>query len=508
MIVVAPMHLLFAKHFLAYLLLFTILGVGGLIAFHFYSIDGERASEKATVAIGDVAQIITVSGKIEAKQLSRLGFPVTGTIQHVYKSAGDTVTEGEIIASLTSDALVSEYNAARERVNYFEQVKQQLVKGPTHEERGVAKRNVQIAEIKLKNAQAEYEQAIKNAHQNLLSTDLTAYPTNISNKNTPPVISGNYLCDKEGTYLLSLFPSSAPSGYSYYLSGLEGGTHSANIDTPSPLGECGLYILFATAERYQRDVWIVSIPNRRSPSYVTLKNAYDLLVTQRDAAISSASEALALAKDSEHLLLAPTTEETLSQAESNVAEARARLAQSEARIADYTIRAPFSGIVTNVDMKVGEPASPTHTVTVAFEGLYNLKARIPEIDITKVSIGNPVNVTFDASPDESFSAIVSFISPISSEVGGVAYYDAHITLTTTPTWLREGLNADIKIESQRRASVPVLLKRFMVATPTGNFVLQKNGQTSTRIPVTTGLIGTDGLVEVLNLPVGSEVLLP
>lgn len=502
------MSLLFAKHFGLYIFFILVLSLGAWFAFHFYFANGETTLESTIIKTGDVTNTVTASGKIEVKQISRLGFSVTGTIQQVYKNAGDTVAEGDVIASLTNSTLIAEYDVARQQVAYFTQIKKQLENGPTTEEKRVATTNVSSAEIALDNVKTDSEQAIKNAYQNILSTDLVAYPRGSANSDIPPTISGNYLCNNEGSYILSIYPSSSYSGYSYFLSGLESGTFEANTNTPAKLGECGLYILFSAEETYRRDDWIINIPNQRSTSYITLKNTYDLLVTQQKTTTKAAKEALQLAKDNQQLLLSPATPEALAQAEANLETAKARLAASEARIADYTIRAPFSGLVTNVNMKVGEPASPAHTVTIIYDGLYNLKARVPEVDITKVKVGNDVSVTFDADAKETFPANIDFISPLSSEVGGVAYYDTYLILKNVPPWLREGLNADIVITSEAKYNVPTLPKRFIVTNPSGSYVLIKDGNIVRRTPIKLGLIGTNGLVEILDLPIGSEVLLP
>jgi multidrug efflux pump subunit AcrA (membrane-fusion protein) len=279
-------------------------------------------------------------------------------------------------------------------------------------------------------------------------------------------------------------------------------------DTPVMLGECGLYIQFDANENYRQSDWVISIPNKRGAGYVAAKNAYDLAITQQATAIKAAEEALTLARESERSLNAPSTPEIIAQAEANVATAKARLAAIEARVTDYTIRAPFPGVITNVDMKVGEAANQNHTVTVVYEGDYELKAQIPEIDIKKVSLSSSAEVLFDADPNTTFPASITFISPLSSDVSGVSYYDATIELTNQPDWIREGLNADVIIKHETRQAVTALPKRYLITENNNSYVLIQNGATTTKTRVDTGLVGTDGLVEIRNLPVGTSVVRP
>ncbi len=502
------MRLLFAKHFWLYIFLLVAVAVSGWFIWREYNIANEPPPETTAVQLGDVRKTITISGKIEALQVARLGFPVNGTIRNIYKQAGESVAPGEIIATLTNDAAIADYNAALEGVRYAEQVKQQLLRGATAEERAVASTNVTTARIALERTRSDFAQAVANARKNLLSANLFAYPTDPENRNTPPTITGNYLCAEEGRYIISLYSSSAVSGRSYRLSGLESGTFAATMDTAQPLGTCGLYMQLTASEFYRNDDWIIEIPNRRGASYVSLRNAYNSSQLEERNAVRAAEENLRLAERTEAVLLAPPTRETLAQAEANLAMAESRLGASVARVSDYTIRAPFAGSISEVAMKVGETTNSDKTITIIYEGDYELRANIPEVDITKINVGDTALVTFDANPASQHEATISFISPLSTRIGGVAYFEAHFTLAEIPTWLREGLNADVAIESERKIAVPTLPKRFIELVGNESFVYTLQDNQPTKTPVSIGLVGTDGTTELLDLPVGTVVVLP
>lgn len=502
------MKLLFSRHFVLYLFFFALLGGSGWYIYKHYLVPQDIKLETAIVKSEDLVQTVSVSGKVDSKTMSRLSFSVGGIIQKIYKSVGDNVIEGEVVASLTSDALVAEYNAALAEVRYLELTKQELERGPTIESRTVSDTSVNVAKIALERTREEYAQLVENSRRLLLSSNLEARPVNIFNKNIPPTVSGSYLCEDEGTYTLSLYRSSSQTDISYNLRGLEVGTFPATTYSPTALGECGLSILFNKDERYNNADWVIQIPNTSGANYVSLRNAYQLAKTQQTEAIKTHTEALKLAENNRDALIAPPATETTGQVNANITKARADLILQEARVADYTIRAPFTGIVTNVDMKVGESAGTMHSVTIIQEGNYELKARIPEIDITKVTIGNEALVTFDAAPEEKLKASISFISPLSTEVGGVAYYDAVIVLKDSPIWLREGLNADITIQTEKKKNVATLPRRFIKVND-GNSEVEvlKNGQITATL-IKTGFISTNNQVEILNLPVGTEVVLP
>lgn len=502
------MRLLFARYFWWYSLLLLLFIAAAWFGWMTAGTAAGPALDRVPVTRGEVVKSVTVSGRVEAKEIARLGFPVSGTIQAVYKEAGQSVESGEVVASLTSDSLVAEYNAARERVRLNRERKAELLRGAKSEERVVAAREVSVAEVALQKIILEYDKAISNAWHDLLTTDIRAYPEKDDVDDVPPVVSGNYLCNEPGVYRLELFASAAQAGFSYRLTGMATGTFPGNVTTPDRLGDCGLYIQFDNTEVYRDAAWIIEVPNKRGNGYVALKNAHGLLLTQKETAVAFAEQELAVAQGVEQVVNAGAGSEEVAQANAAIAEASEQLMLYEAKIADYTIRAPFSGLISAVDMKVGEPAGLKHTVTIVNEGGFNLKAKVPEIDITKVKEGAEVTVVFDAETNQVFTGMVTFVSPVSTDVSGVSYYDAYISLAQAPSWMREGLNADVSIIADKHTDAIVLPKRYIGTDPQGSWVLKQTEQGVEKVPVTTGLVGTNDMVEVLNLSVGTLVVLP
>ena len=75
-------------------------------------------------------------------------------------------------------------------------------------------------------------------------------------------------------------------------------------------------------------------------------------------------------------------------------------------------------------------------------------------------------------------------------------------------WIREGLNADVEILIDRKKNALRIPKHFITTDDEAGFVFIKNETTITKTPITTGLIGNDGYVEVTNLPEGTVVVIP
>jgi multidrug efflux pump subunit AcrA (membrane-fusion protein) len=468
----------------------------------------KEPSETVTVEIGTVLQSSKISGFIEARQTAKLGFPTVGTVREVFKLEGDTVSTGEIVASLTQSSIVAQYSSAQHELAYYLAQKEELLAGQRTEARQVTDATVQVALNTLEKTKSEHAQITQNAYRKLLSADLEAVPADEVNDDTPPRISGNYLCDKPGTYTLNIYSSKAVTGYSYILSGLEEGTFPAWTDTPVPIGTCGLFIQFSDAEQYQKREWSITIPNDRGSSYITNYNAYQLSLQQQQDAITAATLALELAEKQADYTNADPTQEAIAQIDAKIRAAQSLLEMYEAKIADYVITAPFDGIITDVDLKVGEVSDITKTVTLIRNGSYLLKARIPEVDIRMVSLGMPAEVTFDAAAKEIINTTVSYISPLSINLDGVSYYEAHLTFVDEPDWLREGLNADITLIVNKKSDVLVVPKQYTEQAGADYFVYTLQGNDVVTSKIETGLIGDNGYIEVLNLPAKTKLILP
>lgn len=502
------MQILFIKNFLVHTLLLVIVFLLIIYGLKVFYSRADSSQEVATVVRGTVSEIITVSGKIDTENVAKLGFPVSGTVKNVYKHTGDRVIAGEIIASLTQDILVSNYNIALQNLAYQKVSKEELVNGPTQEERNVTTMNVRIAEEQVARVEQEHARIVQNALETLLSTGLEALSIDSTNDDIPPTITGNYQCPTGGTYTLSMFPSASPTDYSFTLSGIEEGTFTAYTKVPTTFGSCGLSIQFDTDERYRRSEWNISIPNTRDSRYLTNLNAYKLALQQQTNAIAAAVQTRTLAYETERSVNATPSKEALDKAGALVAEAQATLALNEAQIADYTIRAPFDGIITDNDIRIGELADANRNVTLLKEGLHELKARIPEVDINKIHTNDSALVIFDAQPDIPVTSLIDFVSPLSTEIDGVAYYEARFILQNTPGWIRAGLNADVNIIVAQRQNVLTLPKRFVITDADNSFVFVKEGNNIRKTPITRGLTGNDGFIEVMDLAEGTIVTLP
>ncbi len=490
-----------------------------LLAFTYIYVSGTAERQEAsqittTIERGAVVTSVSVSGFVEAKNTAALAFPSTGLVTDVIVDEGSVVLEGDILATLAAEQLVAERAEAVANLAAAVAGYDEVVAGPRAETIAVANQSIDNAVANLDRVGRETDETVSLAYNALLSTDLEALAVEGQENAVAPTISGTYTCDTEGAYTIEVYRSGAASGFSYTYSGLESGVRAATIEQPDELGSCGLFIQFTNSGSYSNSTWQVEIPNTRSATYLTRANAYAEALTQQTNQIEAATDALKLAQEEAALSTADTRSETIRTADARVSEARARIARIDAQIADRSIVAPFAGIVTDVSILPGETAGSNPVITLLAEDAFELKARIPEIDIRKVIEGLAVEVVFDASIDETLSGTVAYITPVATEIDGVAYFEATITLDRLPTWVRSGLNADIEIIVDTLDDTLRLPKRFITTDADGAAgVLVRtenpdNKKTTQTVPVTIVAEGNNGFVAIEGIAESQTVILP
>lgn len=153
-----------------------------------------------------------------------------------------------------------------------------------------------------------------------------------------------------------------------------------------------------------------------------------------ESAVQNANSRLVLAQRDYDALQDPTFAE-------DTAGTRAALANAE-------VRAPFPGVITNLDLKVGEfEASGKPVVTIADTTNWVVKTKdLTEIDVVNIKEGQPVTVKFDALPGAEFKGNVLTIGKNFSENQGDVVYQVTILLTDQDPAMRWGMTAVVSFE--------------------------------------------------------------
>lgn len=114
---------------------------------------------------------------------------------------------------------------------------------------------------------------------------------------------------------------------------------------------------------------------------------------------------------------------------------------------------------------------------------------VDELDISRLSIGQPVTVTLDALPGQSFDGSITLIDPNGSSAGGDTKYTVTVSIARTQDML-EGMNASVTAELACHDGLLLIPVAALYEDAGGTYVYtgtDKNGEPSGPVAVTTGL---------------------
>lgn len=144
-----------------------------------------------------------------------------------------------------------------------------------------------------------------------------------------------------------------------------------------------------------------------------------------------------------------------SAAAVNIREAEASLQLQRSLLDQATLRAPFAGIVAQINGEVGEVVTPSPpgiptppAVDLIDDSCLYVEAPIDEVDAARVHPGMPVRIGLDAFRGEHFSGRVSRIAPFVRDLERQARtVDVEVRFDPAPAGLAllTGYSADVEI---------------------------------------------------------------
>lgn len=405
---------------------------------------------------------IQAIGRVQTTQSVTVLAEKPGTIQQVRVQEGQVVQEGETLFTLTS----SDESLALAQAQ--ESLSQSRIAFQTIQEEFFTVGGSNIAAL-----QNQQSAQVAAAREALLTTDLQAYAADPFDANSvnPPVISGTYNSDVEGEYKISVYSSASESGASFTFEGLEEGIQSISSLGSVPLGTKGLRIEFPNGARTGSE-WIISIPNTRSPQYSQLAN---------NLALAEAGKLL--------------QEETNQVEQSDVIAAQSRVRQAELAVqaaqvayARTIVKAPFSGIITEVNVNKGDRMS-TQTPLAGLKnvaalelefGLSQAEARSLAVGDSVMNNGQAIAVVQYVSPDITQSGVVRVLAELFPTPNLQTKEGEQLSVTLIPSQNQNNTDAYTvpvtAIVMQGREAFVVMVDRFSQAMHMPVTIQRVNGQ--------------------------------
>lgn len=173
---------------------------------------------------------------------------------------------------------------------------------------------------------------------------------------------------------------------------------------------------------------------------------------QQAGAVAAQSANLEAARARLEQITADPTASDLARAEARVAQAQAQLDQAQIQLDDATLRAPFDGVVATVTVAPGESVSAQAPVVLIDVSRFLVKVTVDEVDISRVAVGQPVQVLIDAL-GETLPGSVTRVEPLPQTESAVTAYLVTVEVDPAGTALKPGMTASATIVADSRAGV-------------------------------------------------------
>lgn len=415
----------------------------------------------------DLSDSVSLKGTIAGQSKTNVMSLAAAEITAVNVQVGDIVKEGDPLVTLDQKDIEKQIAELKTNINNANaiaandavQKQESLNQAKQDQATTLAK-----ATDSVNKAQASYDELVKkrddcqtklNNKKNEVSSAENAQ--NNAKKEMDAAQSAVYAAqDALSSYQSSSQNTSQPA---------PGGTASSTVDTK--LAELQQNVENANRNYSAKQ----SAYSEAASKYTSVKAEADSLQAELDAypdQLKSAEEAVNTAKSS-YSDAETSTNRSVSTAQNTVdmqkyqtsttRDLKDQLEQLQKQLADCTLSAPIGGVVTAVNVSVGDK-NTAGTTMITIEDTSSLKVivNVEEADILKIQEGMPATVSTDATGDEEIKGTVTRVVRVknqSTNTNGTdtntsSGYSAEITIDNTE--LLVGMSAKAKIVIKDRGT--------------------------------------------------------
>jgi HlyD family secretion protein len=410
------------------------------------------ADRTAAAKRGTIRASVSASGKIDPAGKVNLNFGVPGTVRDVLVSEGDAVQQGDVIAQLDTDTLELSVRQAEQALATQKLAYTQAI-SPTAGDVAAAQAALDSATASLKQIASPDQIALQIAR-------LQADSANESKRQVE--LQWNQVSDK-------------------------------------PVGGLPRDILQSQLAQATIAAQIAEL------QYQNVKRGGT--AAQKAAAQAQIEQAQA---QLQRLLGNDLTREL---AEAQVKQAELNLEAAKQRLDDAQLTAPIAGIISELNVKVGEQVGTgalRPAAVVADLSSFHIDVGIDENSIGALQTEQPVVITVDALPDEQLTGRVDYIAPTASDNAGVVTYKVIIGLDPTELPVRGGMSANADVITEVRDNVLIVPNwTIRIDRQTGKaYVYVQRGDKIEEIEIVTGLRNANESEVVSGLNEGDVLVVP
>jgi HlyD family secretion protein len=447
-----------------------------------------------TVERGTVVSSISASGQISASSQVDLKPKASGDVTYVGVKAGQEVKAGQLLVSLDSGDAGYELQSAE--LSY-----QKLVTvDPTE---------LRDAQSAVSQAQDDEASSYISARSTLTkaSADMTNVMDSLGNLFDPQAylstqdISFN---DTEKEYRDRAHnawydASDALKAFSASFSALPPGPTEAQIDAQLAQGYSAASLVALAAKDAQDAVAYIRAHKDPSTEADSAYSSVVSLASTANGSVSSLSSAQSSTSNNKRALdKAQGALEDL-QAGPNELDRRSQelsVRQKQEALADYSVYAPFDGVVAQVDAKVGDQGSSGTAVATLITKSQIAKISLNEVDAAKIKAGQKATLTFDAIDDLTLTGTVAEVDAIGTVSQGVVSYDVQIALDAQDSRIKPGMTVNAQIQTDTAQDVLVVPASAVKTSAGQSYVLAFESPVATSSATASGITSSQAPVQI------------
>ncbi|MBK9709858.1 MAG: efflux RND transporter periplasmic adaptor subunit [Kouleothrix sp.] len=482
-----------------------------------------------TVASGSVVASVAGSGTVAAAQSLDLAFQAGGSVAQVLVKEGDLVKASQPLAQLDTrdlelqvasaqaaldsaktrltqtrggDVQPAEIAAQRAAVASAQaqlrsaQAQLDALKNPTADKIGSAAASVRQAELDLQ-SQRDSGSASKTKAQQALQQAVDSL-TQAQSKYATALHNWQYVQDTGNDPIAPKKTDSKGSSVPNRLSDAQRGQYAdAYVQAEAAMHSAETAVQQA---QVTYDSARQAEPNSIQSAEAKLANAQAQLaalqhpgqndITQKQASVDQARASLAQAQANLSKLTAPGTDSDVAIQGASVMQAEQSLKQAQLKLEQATLKAPFDGVVTAVNIVPGSAASSaTAAISMLDRSTLHVDLKLSENDVAKTQLGQPVALTIDALRDWQAAGAVSYIAPSAESSNGVVTYRVRVGFPDSAARVKIGMTANLTITTAKKDGVLLVPNTALLPKGAGHVVQvpSADGKTTGEVDVQTGL---------------------
>jgi len=455
----------------------------------------------------DLTQTVTASGQVKAANDISLSFQRAGVVVADNVKVGQTVRQGQVLASLDTSDLDIQLRSAQSALETANLKLDQFLNatdagaGPSTEIQTSINNSWESSANKIKEAYITTDGIMGASIDQFFGepkSDNPIFGLTITGQNSTAqgLISTTYTINAPIDTSFELNKERrditiAMKKWQDDISGLD----QSNIDVAQSDAENSL------AQIQSLLTGLASFINSYNPANAgdnQVYGSYKSIVQNARANIDSTLAGILGAKQAYNSSKASANPDDIKIQEIAVASAQNQIDAIQNEIAKSSIYSPIGGTVSVSNVKIGQTASAGVSLIGVFTNS-NLQIDIylPESDIAKVKTGQTATVTLDAFGGQTFGARVVGIDPESTESAAAQGYKTTLQLDQHSNVIKPGMTANAVILTGQKNGVIAIPAQSVIQENGESFVMIKaSGNNDQAQKITTGITGSDGYVEV------------